>query len=58
MKKQTLQFRSPYYELSDKVFNFKESVKGTDKKLEQLGEELSRIKDEIHKHLESNYIWD
>lgn len=58
MKKQTIQFRSPYYELTDKIVNFKESVKGTDEKLEQLGAELSRISNEIHKHLDSKYIWD
>lgn len=57
-KTRTSKLRKPYYELSDAVIGFKEATVGTDRKLKALAKKMSDLQDEIHKHLESNYIWD
>lgn len=50
--------RNPYYELSDAVYGFKTATVGTDAKLKALAKKMSDLQDEIHKHLNANYIWD
>jgi hypothetical protein len=57
-KVKTSKLRTPYYELSDAIIGFKSATIGTDVKLKDLAKKLSDLQSKIHKHLESNYIWD
>lgn len=57
-KVKTSKLRKPYYELSDAVGGFKIATIGTDAKLKGLAKKMADLQDQIHKHLQSNYVWD
>lgn len=56
-KAKTAKYRKPYYELSDAIIGFKTAA-NTDERLKQLAKKLADVQAQIHKHLQSNYIWD
>lgn len=52
-------FRSPYYELGDKISELQEAAqKAKDKKLQALALKLRKEHDKVHNHLSKNYRWD
>jgi hypothetical protein len=58
-KLKTTLFRSPYYEISDAISDFKNvATSKKDAKLKAKVLKLQKELDSIHKHLESKYIWD
>jgi uncharacterized protein YdcH (DUF465 family) len=56
-KVKTAKLRKPYYELSDAIYGF-ESSAGADAKLKALAKKMIELQNDIHKHLQANYIWD
>ena len=58
-KVKTAKLRKPYYELSDAIYGFESSASaGTDVKLKSLTQKMIELQNDIHKHLQANYIWD
>ena len=58
-KIKTERLRLPYYNLSDNVFYMKDAAEQLeDKTLIELANDLQRVQDRIHKHLERKYLWD
>lgn len=58
-KVKTAKLRKPYYELSDAIYSFESSAAaGTDAKLKALAKKMIELQNDIHKHLQANYIWD
>ena len=57
-KVKTARFRKPYYELSDAIYSFESEAAGTDVKLKSLTQKMIELQNDIHNHLQANYIWD
>lgn len=58
-KTATAELRKPYYSLSDGIMAFKSAAsKQGDAFLKAKAEQLSKTLEEIHEHLDKDYIWD
>ena len=58
-KKQTIKFRSPFYELGDKIGQLEDAaIDANDITLQEMVQKMQKLRGEIRNHLNINYIWD